>query len=81
MKQPHEMSPKERAIDVIKDLYPSDSQFPETNAIGKQFMVESINEVGFDWRELPEDVLVRWAEKCLDKERADDRRLREKYGK
>lgn len=73
------MNNKERAIDVISSLYPSDSQFPETNAIGKQFMIESINEVGFDWRELPENVLGRWAEKCLAKEVADDRRLREKY--
>lgn len=70
---------RKEAIDAISSLYPSDSNFPETNEIGRQFMLESMNEVGFDWRNLPDDVLERWAEKCILRERELDVKIIEKY--
>lgn len=70
---------KKAAIDLISELYPIDSQFQSTNEIGKQLMLESIEETGFNWRELPEDVLVRWAEKCEAKERDADFKMIQKY--
>ena len=63
---------KQRAIEVIEQLYPTDSNYPDTNLIGKQYMMEAMDEVGFNWRELPEEILVIWADKCLAKERRDD---------
>lgn len=70
---------KKESINTISSLYPSDSQFPDTNEIGKQFMLESMVEVGFDWRNLPDDVLERWAEKCISREMQFDRQIRDKY--
>lgn len=70
---------KKQAIYSISGLYPIDSQFENTNEIGKQFMMEAIEETNFDWRNLPEEVLIKWAEKCESKEIADVRKLREKY--
>ena len=70
---------KQQAIDSISGLYSIDSEFQDSNKIGKQFMLEAMEEVNFNWRDLPEEVLVRWAEKCEHKEIMDDRKMKEKY--
>jgi hypothetical protein len=70
---------KDEAINHINQLYPIDSQFTDTNEVGKQLMVEAMEEVGFDWRTLPEPVLIRWAEKCLQKDEDCIRRFNAKY--
>lgn len=56
---------KKEAIDTISELYPIDSQYLDTKEIGKKLLIESIEEVEFDWRELPDSVLIRLAYKCL----------------
>lgn len=66
---------KSEAIDIIKGLYPSDSQYPETNEVGKQLMLESMDEAKFDWRDLPIHVLVRYAEKCMAKDNETIRKI------
>jgi len=70
---------KHEIINVIQNLYPTDSQFADTNAIGKQLMLEAIEECKFDWRDLPIHVLRKWAEKCEAKEQEADRKFNEKY--
>lgn len=71
---------KQEAIDFIAGQYPIDSDYSDTNEIGRQFMLEAMEETNFNWRDLPEEVLVRWAEKCELKEARDIRRFNEKYG-
>jgi hypothetical protein len=60
---------RKQAIDTISSLYPTDSEFSSVNDIGMELMFESMNEAGFNWRELPLNVLVIYAEKCEIKER------------
>jgi len=70
---------KKEAISSIENLYPTDSPFPDTNKVGQELLFESLHEVGFDWRDLPEAVLVRYAEKCIAKDGESIRRFNEKY--
>jgi hypothetical protein len=70
---------KHEAITSIGGLYPSDSEFPKTNEIGRKFMLQAMDEVRFNWRELPENVLTRWAELCEAKEAHDQREFERKY--
>lgn len=70
---------KPEAISIIENLYPTDSPFPDTNKVGQELLFESLKEIGFDWRDLTEAVLVRWAEKCESREREAERRFNEKY--
>lgn len=81
IKLQNEQRIKKQAIDTISSLYPSDSEFSSVNDIGKEFMLESMEEVGFNWRELPQAVLVRWAEKCEIRERNENGKMNDKYGK
>lgn len=53
---------RRKAILDINALYPIDSQFGTTNAIGADLLVESILEYG--WKKLPTDLLFIYAEKC-----------------
>ena len=55
---------KDEAIESISHLYPADSEYHDCQEIGKRFMTEAMEEMNFNWRELPEDVLIRYAEKC-----------------
>ena len=54
------------AIQIINSLYPTDSQYPETNAIGEVLLSQAKLEYGAtpDWRDEPTEVLVRYAELC-----------------
>jgi hypothetical protein len=70
---------KKEAIDSINGLYPIDSNFPDTNEVGEQFMLEAMDELGFNWRDLPENILVRWAEKCEARETEQDRKMSVSY--
>jgi len=70
---------KIEAIHSIEKLYPTDSPFPDTNKVGQELLFESLQEIGFDWRDLPEAVLVRYAEKCIERDNDCIRRFNEKY--
>ncbi len=61
--KPHKMNIEE-AIDDIEALYPTDSPFPDTNEIGKELLNQAIEEVYSDWRNLPEEVILRYAQLC-----------------
>lgn len=58
---------KEDAIMHIKALYPPDSQFPETAAMGKE-IIEQAKDRCNHWTNLPEDVLILAASMMIDRE-------------
>lgn len=53
-------------IDSIEGLYPVDSQYESTNEVGKQLLMEAIEE--FNWRNLPEELLAMYERKCIKQE-------------
>ena len=56
---------RDDAITHIERLYPADSQYSDTAATGQALMKKAIEECG-GWRELPEAILARYAELCID---------------
>jgi len=56
---------KDEAIQHIENLYPADSPYQDTSEIGKDLLIEAIGEY---WRELPDNILIKYAELCLTKE-------------
>ncbi len=54
---------REAWIDTIEGLWPIDSEYEDTNEIGKQLLISSIEEN--DWRALPDQILSTYAHKCL----------------
>lgn len=71
---------KKESIATIEEMYPIDSQYPDTNEVGRQLLLESIQEANFNWRDLPEEVLAVWSRKCIEKENESIRRFNEKIG-
>jgi hypothetical protein len=64
---------KEELINIIEALYPADSQFSDTEKIGKALLDASMHEAHFNWRYLPESVLKIYAEKCEALEKLKER--------
>lgn len=60
---------REQAIQIIEDLFPPDSQYPDTNAIGNRLLEQAKSEVN-NWRTLPDDIIFRYAQLCEEEERA-----------
>ena len=58
---------RDYAIEVINSLYPPDSEFPDTAAIGQELLEQARNEVN-GWQTEPTEVLIRLAELCIQKE-------------
>lgn len=71
---------KKESIATIEEMYPIDSQYPDTNEVGRELLLESIQEANFNWRDLPEEVLAIWSRKCVEKENESIRRFNEKIG-
>ena len=75
---PHPESKKERemdreqAIQQIEGLYPTDSQYTETNKIGERLLAQAKREV-IGWQNEPTEVLIRYAELCIAEEAKQDR--------
>lgn len=55
------------AIKHIEMLYPPDSQYQATAAIGNRLLEQAKREVE-SWRTLPTEVLVRFAELCIEED-------------
>ena len=66
---------REYAIEVINSLYPPDCEFPDTAAIGQELLEQARNEVQ-GWRTEPTEVLIRFAELCIQKENEQARGIR-----
>lgn len=55
---------KKEAIQQIELLYPPDSKFRGTRMVGISLLEEAKQNVAFDWRDYPENVLVELAKLC-----------------
>jgi hypothetical protein len=65
---------RQTAIDTIGGLYPIDSQFEDTIAIGERLLARAKRECD-DWRNLPDAILFRYAELCQQEEERSTRQL------
>lgn len=57
---------RDEAVTHIESLYPIDCEYEDTNEIGAKLLIAAIREL--DWRNLPDAVLIRYAQLCIDKE-------------
>lgn len=69
------MTQKERYIDSIRGLFPADSQYQGTAEIGRRLLLDAMDKAGFNWRDLPEDVLRIYADMCERENINQERRL------
>lgn len=53
-------------VTIIGELYPPDSIWESTGSIGRELLLESILEFG--WENLPEELLRIYAEKCKQRD-------------
>lgn len=60
---------REDAISIIGGLFPADSEYTDTAEIGRQLLERAKREVA-GWRTEPDAVLIRYAELCLQLDRA-----------
>jgi hypothetical protein len=67
---------RQQAISTIENLFPTDSQYAGTNAVGERLLEQAKRECE-NWRNLPEPILFRYAELCLQEE---SRQTREAVG-
>jgi len=65
---------REEAIATIEALYPVDSQYSETNEIGRKLLQQAKEEVD-NWRNESSEVLIRYAELCQDMENKSFKKL------
>lgn len=65
---------RQQAISTIEALYPIDSQYEETNAIGERLLAQAKRERE-DWRNLPDAILFRYADLCQQEEERTTRQL------
>ncbi len=61
------MNAREQAIADIEALFPVDSQYVETNKKGEELLAQARRECE-DWRNLPDNILFRYAELCRQEE-------------
>ncbi len=65
---------RQQAISTIEALYPIDSQYKETTAIGERLLAQAKRECE-DWRNLPDAILLRYANLCEQEEERSTRQL------
>ena len=63
---------RKEAISHIASLYPVDSDYEPTAKIGKELLEQAETEIA-GWRTKPTEVLVRYAELCIARERKDNK--------
>lgn len=59
---------REEAIQHIECLYPTDGEYPDAAKIGQSLLDRAKREV-IGWKAEPTEVLVRYAQLCIEKER------------
>jgi hypothetical protein len=69
---------KKQAISYIESLFPIDSEYSNTNAVGKLLLFEAIENVG--WRKLSDEILVEYAQLCIDEDARQAIRALNKLG-
>ena len=80
-KQENDGWQREAAIQTISDYYPTDSQYPETGAIGKKLLAQAKREKQsiLTWRDEPTSVLIRYAELCRQREQESREKYRQEH--
>ncbi len=71
------MTKREKAIITIGGLYPTDSQWDDTNEIGQRLLKqakENVYRYNYSWKNEPDEVLFEYARLC---EIENDREMRE----
>jgi len=58
---------RQEAIEIIEALFPTDSPYSDTNAIGERLLAQARSEIQ-GWRSEPDEVLVRYADLCMQEE-------------
>ncbi len=53
----------EQIISNINGLYPIDSEYPDTNEVGKRLLMQAIEQ--WNWRELPDELLKIYEQLCI----------------
>lgn len=68
IENPHlaETMTRDEAASTIEALYPTDSEYPDTNKVGADLLAEAQRLVAKvrTWRDEPTEVLVKYAELC-----------------
>ena len=59
---------REEAISNINSLYPVDSDYKDTAEVGRKLLNQAKKDTGFDWRDLPDRTLIRYAELCIHRD-------------
>ena len=59
---------REEAIQHIENLYPADSGYKDTEEVGQTLLAQAKREVNSGWWNEPTNVLIRYAELCIQKE-------------
>jgi hypothetical protein len=74
------MMNRQEAIHNIENLYPPDADNKITRDTGIKLLEQAKREVS-SWRTLPTEVLVRFAELCIEKDDTDTRKaMFNRYG-
>ncbi len=68
---------REEAIKAIDFLFPADSEYPASAKLGQELLEQAKREV-VGWRTEPTEVLIRYAELCIDKDNANTNRAMSK---
>lgn len=59
-------------INDIENYYPIDCVYPDTATIGKHLIIKAMEQVNFDWRTLPDNVLLKLRELCFEEEESGE---------
>ena len=57
---------REEAISDIAALFPINSEYPDTAAVGARLLIQAVQEL--NWRDLPDNILFRYASLCRQTE-------------
>ena len=68
---------RSEAISTIEALFPADSQYEDSREIGKRLLEQAESEVN-GWRNKPDEVLIRYAELCMQEDERQTRRLEDR---
>lgn len=61
-------------------LYPADSRYSDTAETGRRLLLKAMENTGFNWRDLPEDVLQEYAVLCEQEDNSLVRGLKKAAG-
>jgi len=57
---------RSEAISNIEQLFPIDSDYPDTNKVGEELLMQAVKNVG--WQKLSDEILIEYARLCIDED-------------